>query len=226
MNLTGLFYNQMLTMMRNGDIPVTLCRNAFVTEAYAVDRRALNLILQLNCAKNEPEFRDLFTAEYFPKFVKDGGLEGPITGDVLIQEKDLLSGASGEAGFYSREVFEVLYSEPTKNNPNLFLPVDTILMCAKVPKGMVRDPKGVLLENIPAYEESGGKRVVFAGDNMFFAYRKGETIDEQLDRYQSLDYKNPYWGIDSSNKFQACDENGIFKNWILRAAFEQKGMGE
>ena len=208
MNNTEIFYNHMFKLIQSGKVPMEIRRNGFMAEKYDINRYALNLLLQLNYVKNNPDAKVIFSPEYIGQYIKDGGLEKPVMGSVIMQEFNPISGRKLTSSNLKSETFEILYPTQSKKDPNVFLPSKSLILGARVPRKVV-PAEGLLLEDIPAQE--GIKKVVFPGDVMFFPYDANKSVALQVDKYADLGAKYESWGVDPP-KWMPCYEDGEFKD--------------
>ena len=105
MNNTELFYNNMVKLIQSGKVPMEIRRNGFMAEKYDINRYALNLLLQMDYVKKNPDKDWIFLEENLKQHIKNGGLEKPIVGTKLIQEFNPVTGRKLSSAILYVETF-------------------------------------------------------------------------------------------------------------------------
>lgn len=218
MSFMGQFYKIMLDLMINEKVDVKTYRNADATMACFINNIVLNFIDQIKGGVLQSEFAYKFSSENLADYIKEGGLDGPIAGSVLVQDFSI-DGKKREPKIISIDDFKRTYVRQSEDSENKFFRDNLIMVGAEVPNWLVVGD--FELEGVSGSSFYEKVTKVKAGDKILFPFDPMDDIKKQLEEYVLVGADQPYWTIDRDDIYKQCDGNGWFLSSDIYDFYEQ-----
>lgn len=212
------FYKIMLELMLAEKVDVKTYRNADATSAYFINNRFLNYMDQIKSGALQSEFAYKFSVDNLADYIKEGGLDGPIEGSVLVQDYSI-DGKTREPKILAIDDFKRTYVRQSSSEENKFFRDNLIMVGAEVPNWLVVGD--FELEGVSGSSFYEKVTKVKAGDKILFPFDPMDDIKKQLEEYVLVGADQPYWTIDREDIYKQCDGNGWFLSSDIYDFYEQ-----
>lgn len=218
MSFMEQFYKTMLELMLAEKVDVKTYRNADATSAYFINNRFLNYMDQIKSGALQSEFAYKFSVDNLADYIKEGGLDGPIEGSVLVQDYSI-DGKTREPKILAIDDFKRTYVRQSSSEENKFFRDNLIMVGAEVPNWLVVGD--FELEGVSGSSFYEKVTKVKAGDRILFPFDPMDDIKKQLEEYVLVGADQPYWTIDRDDTYKQCDGNGWFLSSDIYDFYEQ-----
>ncbi len=218
MSFMEQFYKIMLDLMINEKVETKTYRNADATSAYFINNKFLNYIDQIKSGALQSEFAYKFSGENLANYIKEGGLDGPIAGSILVQDYSF-DGEKRKPKILTIDDFKRTYVRQSSLGENKFFRDNLIMVGAEVPEWLVVGD--FELEGVSGSSFYEKVTKVKAGDKILFPFDPNDDMKKQLEEYVLVGSDQPYWTIDREHIYKQCDGNGWFLSNQVYDFYEQ-----